>query len=100
MDAPVLVEWKDGVLSSLLARPEHLQVTQPPVNVGAPVNSSVDDFCPTIDRDGHRFFFVSRRNSRPRSLNVAPCRSTAAMCATSNMPQPARTARCSSSCEP
>ena len=32
-----------------------------PVNVGAPVNSSVDDFCPTIDRDGHRFFFVSRR---------------------------------------
>jgi hypothetical protein len=33
----------------------------PPLNVGAPVNSSVDDFCPTIDRDGHRFFFVSRR---------------------------------------
>jgi hypothetical protein len=33
----------------------------PPVNVGAPVNSSADDFCPTIDRDGHRFFFVSRR---------------------------------------
>jgi hypothetical protein len=32
-----------------------------PVNVGAPVNSSADDFCPTIDRDGHRFFFVSRR---------------------------------------
>jgi Tol biopolymer transport system component len=33
----------------------------PPVNLGAPVNSEVDDFCPTIDRDGHRFFFVSRR---------------------------------------
>jgi hypothetical protein len=33
----------------------------PPVNVGAPVNSEADDFCPTIDRDGHRFFFVSRR---------------------------------------
>jgi hypothetical protein len=32
-----------------------------PVNVGAPVNSAADDFCPTIDRDGHRFFFVSRR---------------------------------------
>lgn len=32
-----------------------------PVNVGAPVNSEADDFCPTIDRDGHRFFFVSRR---------------------------------------
>ncbi|HEX6103985.1 MAG TPA: hypothetical protein VFZ26_00290 [Gemmatimonadales bacterium] len=33
----------------------------PPANVGAPVNSSADDFCPTMDRDGHRFFFVSRR---------------------------------------
>jgi hypothetical protein len=33
----------------------------PPVNLGAPVNSEADDFCPTIDRDGHRFFFVSRR---------------------------------------
>jgi hypothetical protein len=33
----------------------------PPVNVGAPVNSEADDFCPTIDRDGHQFFFVSRR---------------------------------------
>jgi hypothetical protein len=32
-----------------------------PVNVGPPVNSTADDFCPTIDRDGHRFFFVSRR---------------------------------------
>ena len=32
-----------------------------PVNLEAPVNSSADDFCPTIDRDGHRFFFVSRR---------------------------------------
>jgi Tol biopolymer transport system component len=33
----------------------------PPVNVGEPVNSSSNDFCPTIDRDGHRFFFVSNR---------------------------------------
>jgi hypothetical protein len=33
----------------------------PPANVGDPVNSSADDFCPTLDRDGHRFFFVSRR---------------------------------------
>ena len=32
-----------------------------PENVGAPVNSPADDFCPTIDRDGHRFFFVSSR---------------------------------------
>ena len=32
-----------------------------PVNAGDSVNSSADDFCPTIDRDGHRFFFVSTR---------------------------------------
>lgn len=32
-----------------------------PVSVGAPVNSSADDFCPTIARDGHTFYFVSRR---------------------------------------
>ena len=32
-----------------------------PVNVGAPVNSSANDFCPTIARDGHDFFFVSER---------------------------------------
>lgn len=33
----------------------------PPTNLGAPINSAADDFCPTLDRDGHRFFFVSRR---------------------------------------
>lgn len=32
-----------------------------PVNVGAPVNSTANDFCPTIARDGHEFFFVSTR---------------------------------------
>jgi Tol biopolymer transport system component len=32
-----------------------------PANVGAPVNSPDNDFCPTISRDGHRFFFVSNR---------------------------------------
>ncbi|HXG69928.1 MAG TPA: hypothetical protein VNJ04_04865 [Gemmatimonadaceae bacterium] len=32
-----------------------------PANLGAPINSSADDFCPTIDRDGIRFFFVSAR---------------------------------------
>lgn len=32
-----------------------------PVNVGAPVNSDANDFCPTIDRNGHRFYFVSNR---------------------------------------
>lgn len=32
-----------------------------PVNVGAPVNSAANDFCPTIDRDGYHFYFVSNR---------------------------------------
>jgi hypothetical protein len=32
-----------------------------PVNLGEPVNSGVDDFCPTLARDGHTFYFVSRR---------------------------------------
>ena len=32
-----------------------------PVNVGAPVNSTVNDFCPTSSRDGHLFYFVSNR---------------------------------------
>lgn len=33
----------------------------PPVNVGAPVNSSANDFCPMLARDGHTFYFVSNR---------------------------------------
>ena len=32
-----------------------------PVNVGAPVNSTSNDFCPTLASDGERFFFVSNR---------------------------------------
>lgn len=32
-----------------------------PVNAGEPVNSSANDFCPTISRDGHLFYFVSNR---------------------------------------
>ena len=32
-----------------------------PVNVGPPVNSSANDFCPTISRNGHLFYFVSNR---------------------------------------
>lgn len=32
-----------------------------PVNVGAPVNSAANDFCPTLAFDGARFFFVSTR---------------------------------------
>jgi hypothetical protein len=32
-----------------------------PVNVGAPVNSSANDFCPTLAADGRSFYFVSNR---------------------------------------
>lgn len=32
-----------------------------PVNAGAPINSDANDFCPTISRDGHLFYFVSNR---------------------------------------
>ena len=32
-----------------------------PVNAGAPINSAANDFCPTIARDGHLFYFVSNR---------------------------------------
>ncbi|HEV8216858.1 MAG TPA: hypothetical protein VGP95_13520, partial [Gemmatimonadaceae bacterium] len=32
-----------------------------PINVGEPVNSASDDFCPTIARDMHTFYFASRR---------------------------------------
>ena len=32
-----------------------------PVNVGAPINTEFNDFCPTIARNGHDFFFVSNR---------------------------------------
>jgi Tol biopolymer transport system component len=32
-----------------------------PENLGAPVNSAANDFCPTIDRNGRRLFFVSNR---------------------------------------
>ena len=32
-----------------------------PENLGAPVNSSANDFCPTIDRNDHTLYFVSNR---------------------------------------
>jgi hypothetical protein len=32
-----------------------------PQNVGAPVNSASNDFCPTMSRDGHTLYFVSNR---------------------------------------
>ena len=33
-----------------------------PVNVGAPINSAANDFCPTPTRWGHEFYFVSNRD--------------------------------------
>jgi len=33
-----------------------------PVNLGPPVNSAANDFCPALSRDGHTFYFVSTRN--------------------------------------
>ena len=32
-----------------------------PVNLGAPINTAADDFCPSPTRNGHLFFFVSTR---------------------------------------
>lgn len=32
-----------------------------PVNLGAPINSAANDFCPTVARDGKTFFFASNR---------------------------------------
>jgi hypothetical protein len=32
-----------------------------PVNVGAPINSAANDFCPTSTRDRHTFYFASNR---------------------------------------
>jgi len=32
-----------------------------PVNAGDQINSAQDDFCPTMARDGHTFYFVSKR---------------------------------------
>ena len=40
-----------------------------PVNAGEPVNSSADDFCPTIARDGHTLYFVSRRQVGVRGMD-------------------------------
>jgi len=33
----------------------------PAINVGAPVNSAANDFCPTLARNGKTFYFVSNR---------------------------------------
>src|SRR5690606_9871523 len=33
-----------------------------PVNVGPPINTPANDFCPTLAADGHEFFFASTRD--------------------------------------
>lgn len=33
----------------------------PPENLGAPINTAADEFCPSPNRDGHGFLFVSGR---------------------------------------
>jgi len=43
-------------------RSRHDEPWGEPVNVGAPVNSEANDFCPTLARDGHTFYFVSTRD--------------------------------------
>jgi hypothetical protein len=40
-----------------------------PMNLGPPINSEYNDFCPTIGRDGKTFFFVS---NRPGHCGPAP----------------------------
>lgn len=40
-----------------------------PINVGEQVNSSADDFCPTIARDGHTFYFVSKKQIGEQGLD-------------------------------
>lgn len=40
-----------------------------PANVGALVNSDADDFCPTLARDGHTLYFVSRRQVGVQGLD-------------------------------
>lgn len=45
----------------------------PPVNLGAPVNSAADEFCPTPVR-GKRLFFVSRRDEPNGDIYLATMR--------------------------
>jgi Tol biopolymer transport system component len=50
-----------GIDIWVATRPSVNQPWGAPVNVGAPVNSPANDFCPTIARNGHSFYFVSDR---------------------------------------
>lgn len=53
---------RDGTLDIWVSTRE--RVTDPwgePEKVGAPINTEYADFCPTLARDGHTFFFASNR---------------------------------------
>jgi ribosomal protein L24E len=50
-----------GIDIWVAARPQEGDPWGAPVNVGAPVNSSANDFCPTLAGDGQTFLFVSNR---------------------------------------
>jgi hypothetical protein len=43
-----------------------------PISIDTQSGAGVNDFCPTLDRDGHRFFFVSNRPSTD-GYGTAPC---------------------------
>jgi hypothetical protein len=53
--------WQGGLDIWVSTREKDGDPWGAPVNVGPPVNSSANDFCPTIARDGHEFYFVSNR---------------------------------------
>jgi Tol biopolymer transport system component len=54
--------WQGGIDIWVSTRASAADPWGEPVNVGAPVNSAANDFCPTISRDGHLFYFVSNRS--------------------------------------
>lgn len=56
---------RDGTIGGLdVWVSTRVRITDPwgePQNVGAPINTIYNDFCPTLGRDGHTFFFASNR---------------------------------------
>lgn len=52
-----------GIDIWISTRDSHNDPWGEPVNAGAPVNSAANDFCPTLARDGHTFYFVSTREA-------------------------------------
>lgn len=50
-----------GIDIWISTRPSSDAPWRQPVNAGAPINTVHNDFCPTMSRDGHTFFFASNR---------------------------------------